>query len=72
MLEISDLEIRGIILCSENKAADLRLCFRICKLGFLMTKLNFILIGDHQNVCQTDPNLQNLTANRSDLVIIIG
>ena len=39
-LEISDLESRGIYLCSENKGADqlrgyreadLRLCFRICK-----------------------------------------
>ena len=44
MLEISDLECRGLYyLCSENKgavqmrdfrAADLRLCFRICKKRF--------------------------------------
>ena len=41
MLEISDLERRGILLCSENKGADqlrgyreadLRLCFRICNM----------------------------------------
>ena len=40
-LEISDLESRGILLCSKNKGADqlrgnreadLRLCFRICKM----------------------------------------
>ena len=40
-LEISDLESRWIVLCSENKGADqlrgyreadLRLCFRICKM----------------------------------------
>ena len=39
-LEISDLESRGIVLCSENQGADqlrgypeadLRVCFRICK-----------------------------------------
>ena len=37
----SDLESRGVVLCSENKGADqlrghreadLRLCFRICKM----------------------------------------
>ena len=26
-------------LCSQNRGADLRLCFRICKTGFLVTQL---------------------------------
>ena len=48
-LQILDFDRKGTILCSENKkadqlrsycAADLRLCFRICKkTGFLMTWL---------------------------------
>ena len=48
-LQIFDYDRRGTILCSENKeadqlrsycAADLRLCFLICKKnGFLMTWL---------------------------------
>ena len=53
-IEISDLESRGtVLLCSENKgavqlpcyhAADLRLCFCICKkTSFLMTQLKLYI-----------------------------
>ena len=36
---------RGIVLCSENKGADQRLCFRICKKRFSHDEAEMYLIG---------------------------